>query len=160
MGCRSIAALRDTERRESERGFTLVELLVIVLILAILFSIAVFAVVNAIPSSSTAACKSNFKTVETAAETFKAQVGTYPSAFSDLTSQRMGLNAVLDGPWIKEAPNTYTPGATPTITNKASYGLAIDTATQSIAVGTIKANGAQGDSGTPLVDGNANCSRA
>ena len=69
-------------RREmgDEGGFTLIELLIVIVILGILAAIVVFAVQNLSKSSSKASCGSDVKTVETAAEAFKAQVGSYPNS--------------------------------------------------------------------------------
>jgi general secretion pathway protein G len=141
-------------------GFTLVEILVVITILGLLAAVVVFAVTAAVPGGARAACESNYKTVEMAAEAYKAQVGKYPTQFAQLTNTTTGLNGSTDGPWLKEAPDTYTPGSSPNITHNASYGLAIDSTSDSIAVGTIKANGATADSGTPLAGGNQNCAQA
>jgi prepilin-type N-terminal cleavage/methylation domain-containing protein len=148
------------EPQNRDGGFTLIELLVVMVILGIVASIAVFAAINAEPPSARAACQTSFKTVETAAEAYRAQIGHYPTQLTDLTGQTPGLNGGMDGPWLRDPPNAYTPGATPSITNGGIFGVAIDSSTQSIAVGTIKANGALGDTGTPLEDGDANCTQA
>lgn len=136
----------------------MIELLIIMLILGVLAAIVVFAVIDAEPQSSRAACQANYNTVETAAQAYKAQVGFYPTQISDLTVQHLGTTLVMDGPWLKESPNVYTPGSPPTITHGGSYGLTIDAATQTIQIGTIKANGAQADSAP--VDGIGNCVHA
>jgi general secretion pathway protein G len=62
-----------------EGGFTLIELLIVIVILGILAAIVVFAVQNLSSTSAQASCKSDFKTVETAVEAYKAQTGNYPS---------------------------------------------------------------------------------
>jgi type II secretory pathway pseudopilin PulG len=138
----------------------LIELLVMLVILSIVAAIVVFAVINAEPNSAQAACQSTFKTVETAAEAYEAQTGGYPAQLTALTAQAPGLDGAMDGPWLKDLPDTYTPGATPSITDNGMYGVTIDSATKSIAVGTIKSDGALADTGTPMVDGDANCSQA
>ena len=66
------------EERGDEGGFTLIELLIVIVILGILAAIVVFAVQNLSSSSSKASCGSDQKTVETAVEAYKAQVGVYP----------------------------------------------------------------------------------
>jgi general secretion pathway protein G len=144
----------------SDGGFTLVELLVIIVVLGIVASIVVFAVIDAAPDSARASCQTTFKTVESAAEAYKAQTGQYPAQLGNLTETARGLDGLMDGPWLKDLPATYTPGATPSITGNEIYGLSVDSATNSIAVGTIKANGAVSDTGTPMVDGDANCAQA
>lgn len=64
--------------RSAESGFTLIELVIVVVILGILAAIAVVAVGSMTGTSAQAACKSDFKTVEVASESFKAETGSYP----------------------------------------------------------------------------------
>ena len=127
---------RLRERREQhaeEGGFTLIELLIVIVILGILAGIVVFAVQNLTSSSAKASCGSDFKTVETAVEAYKAQVGAYPGGAVASGEQlnpagsvaagypaagTPGLEALLgtatdpggnaDGPWLKDTP--YNPG--------------------------------------------------
>ena len=65
--------------QESDGGFTLIELLIVIVILGVLAGIVVFAVGNARSDSATSACKADVKTVNTAAEAYKATNGSYPS---------------------------------------------------------------------------------
>lgn len=87
-------------------GFTLVELLIVVVILGILAGIAVFAVGSMTQNSAEAACKTDFNTVEVAAEAFKAQVGAYPGG-----SYNSGLSASAGSVTGYQVP-------TPTATDK------------------------------------------
>ncbi len=70
---------RRREEEGDEGGFTLIELLIVIVILGILAAIVVFAVQNLTGSSTAASCGSDFKTVQTAMEAYKAQMGAYPS---------------------------------------------------------------------------------
>jgi prepilin-type N-terminal cleavage/methylation domain-containing protein len=70
---------RRREEQGDEGGFTLIELLIVIVILGILAAIVVFAVQNLSSSSSQASCGSDYKTVETALEAYKAQMGGYPN---------------------------------------------------------------------------------
>lgn len=95
------------EQRGGEGGFTLIELLIVIVILGILAAIVVFAVQNLTGQASTAGCQSDYKTVETAAEAYKAQMETYPASISTMTStatQPGTTNTV--GPWLKDVPNS------------------------------------------------------
>jgi general secretion pathway protein G len=60
-----------------ERGFTLVELLIVIVILGILAGIVVFAVGNLTSSAKTNACSTEKSTIITADEAYKAQNGSY-----------------------------------------------------------------------------------
>lgn len=98
-------------------GFTLVELMIIMLILAILASIIVFAVQSLEGSTAASACLSDYKTIETAQETYRGQVGVSADSFADLLGTAVGLTGQEVGPWLKEAPSTthgYVIGFDPT----------------------------------------------
>src|SRR5438552_13932044 len=60
-----------------ERGFTLVELLIVIVILGILAGIVVFAVGNLTSSAKSNSCATEKSTVITADEAYKAQTGSY-----------------------------------------------------------------------------------
>ena len=107
---------RLMEKRD-EGGFTLIELLVIILILGILASIVVIASINMTHASSASACKSDYKTIETAQEAYRTQVGSSATSFHALEIQQPGLNQPLVGPWIKETPSSpyYTISFWPTL---------------------------------------------
>jgi prepilin-type N-terminal cleavage/methylation domain-containing protein len=123
---------RDEEGREG--GFTLIELLIVIVILAILAAIVVFAVQNLTGQSAKAACNTDYKTVESATEAFKAQTGAYPggtysggvtvtavadpTGYTSPTVSAATLNGIdflmqstdtdgsgnAMGPWLKDAP--------------------------------------------------------
>jgi general secretion pathway protein G len=91
----SLERLRQRREDDQEGGFTLIELLIVIVILAILAAIVVFAVQNLTKQSATAACQSDFKTVETATETFKAQLGDYPNTADEGTGNTYPNGATL-----------------------------------------------------------------
>ena len=62
----------------SHEGFTLIELLIVIVILGILAGIVVFAVGSAKSDSVSSSCKADVKSVNTAAEAYKATNGAYP----------------------------------------------------------------------------------
>jgi general secretion pathway protein G len=77
------------ERRHSgepsESGFTLIELLIVIVVLGILAAIVVFSLTGVSGQSKTAACTTDAKSVETAADAYQAYYGSWPSAMSVLT---------------------------------------------------------------------------
>jgi general secretion pathway protein G len=144
----TIARLRKRQSilKDREGGFTLIELLIVIVILGILAAIVVFAVQNLTGQSKSAACQAQVKTVETAQETYKAQVGVYPTAYTDLTGTHVGLDGSTDGPWLKDVPPTSGP-----------YLVTID-GNGNTQVQTVKASGAQADK--PATTGTVNCAFA
>ena len=60
-------------------GFTLIELLIVIVILGVLAGIVVFAVGSARGDSVKSSCKADLKSVNTAAEAYKAKKGSYPT---------------------------------------------------------------------------------
>ncbi len=69
-----------TARRENERGFTLIELMIVVAIIAILAGILIPNFVNARSQAQTAACESNLRSIATALELYYADNQVYPTA--------------------------------------------------------------------------------
>ena len=76
--------------RRSDSGFTLTELLIVIVILGVLTGIVVFAVGAFTDRGEVAACKADMKTVESAVEAYRAQTGAYPAAdaLGSATSER------------------------------------------------------------------------
>lgn len=138
-----IAQLHRRNRGEdTDEGFTLIELLIVVVILGILAAIVVFAVQNLGGQSAQSACQSDVRTVESALELYRAQIGDYPGGTVDpgvtvtaagatgSSTAASGIDSSIDdlmgtaasatanyGPWLKEAPrnpNHYEIGVSTT----------------------------------------------
>jgi prepilin-type N-terminal cleavage/methylation domain-containing protein len=76
------------KRRESgdasEFGFTLIELLIVIVVLGILAAIVVFSLTGVSGQSKEAACTSDAKSVEIAADAYQAKTGAFPTELSVL----------------------------------------------------------------------------
>jgi prepilin-type N-terminal cleavage/methylation domain-containing protein len=70
---------REDHKNVIEQGFTLVELLIVIVILGVLAGIVVFAVGNLTSNAKTNACTTEKSTITTALEAYKAQTGAYPT---------------------------------------------------------------------------------
>jgi type II secretion system protein G len=107
-------ALQRMVAKRDQGGFTLIELLIVIIILAILAAIVVFAVGSTNTNAIASSCNADAKSVETALEAYKAQIGSYPANLNVLTSgpTNTTVNGVAEsvGPWLKELPatNNYT----------------------------------------------------
>ena len=74
-----------THKRD-QNGFTLVELLIVVVILAVLAAIVVFAVGSTQENSLAASCSTDAKAMQSALQEYKALVGDYPGGVTLQTS--------------------------------------------------------------------------
>jgi general secretion pathway protein G len=113
---------RIREIRKNDKGFTLIELLIVIIILGVLAGIVVFAVGAFNDRGVNAACKSDKKIVEVAAEAFKAKSATksYPAGADDAAR----INALVTGGFLREAPDT-TNGYTVTLDAAGVVGPAV-----------------------------------
>ena len=82
--------------RRNDSGFTLTELLIVIVILGVLAGIVLFAVGSFTGRGETAACKAAMKTTEVAVETYKANNSGNPPGT---------LQVLVDGGYLKELPS-------------------------------------------------------
>jgi len=71
--------------KKNDEGFTLVELLIVIVILGILATVVVFAVQGITDDSRQNSCDVGQRTVQTAVEAYYAENGAFPSAMADLS---------------------------------------------------------------------------
>lgn len=67
--------IEEVQAEKKDKGFTLVELLIVIVILGILATVTVFAVRGITDQGQTSACQADQKTLETATEAYFAQEG-------------------------------------------------------------------------------------
>lgn len=141
------------------RGFTMIELLVVILILAILMAVALPLYLRAVRDSQRQTCRSNMQTIANACQAYKVRSAShaYPTAVSDLvgTSNDYDLQAAPRCPTDSGTDTTddYTIATNTdgTITIMcAGDGDSGNDATFHNALGTTTADGNQGF--TPGVD--------
>lgn len=105
------------------RGFTIVELLIVILILAILMSVALPMYLGTLTSSERSACRANMETIAHAEQSYRARTSPY-SYTTDLTL----LNSDLI--------------STPTCPAGGTYSVVISSGTQTAQNGrTVPAGG-------------------
>jgi general secretion pathway protein G len=96
-----IRSSEDFEQKNLlQKGFTLVELLVVIVILGILAAVVVFAVGGTTDNAQDKACKAERSTVEAAVEAYKASTGDYPTNESNLVNG--------DAKFLRSTPTYYT----------------------------------------------------
>lgn len=83
--------------REGERGFTLIEMMIVVAIIAILVGILVPNFMRARAQAQTAACEANLKEIATALELYQTDHQQYPNVTSptDVTNQEANIGSYL-----------------------------------------------------------------
>ncbi|MGQ9454324.1 MAG: prepilin-type N-terminal cleavage/methylation domain-containing protein [Armatimonadota bacterium] len=111
-------------RKARRRGFTLVELLVVIVVLAVLAAIVLPKFMDSSRRSKESALRSDLKLLRNAIGLFFTDTGTYPKQLSDLaatSAPAQGLDssgsdvninpADWHGPYLQEIPNDPISGA-------------------------------------------------
>ena len=83
--------------RKSEGGFTLVELLVVIVILGILAAVAVFAVGGISDKGKASSCKADVSSVATASEAYYAKNSAYAADIAALVTAKFLRSAPATG---------------------------------------------------------------
>lgn len=84
--------MRNFSLSATRKGFSLVELLVVIIIIAVLAAIAIPKFVNSGQRSREAALKADLKLYRNAIELFSNDTGAFPNALSDLTATTAPAN--------------------------------------------------------------------
>ncbi len=94
-------------KKEHHGGFTLVELLIVIVILGVLAAIVVFAVGTTSQNAVAASCSADAKSVETALNAYDAQMAVYPASVGALaTTASVPNGGGWVGPWLRATPGT------------------------------------------------------
>ena len=88
---------------KNEAGFTLIEIVFVVIILAILAGVALLSFGGLDTQAKDAVVQADFRTLATALKVYKAQTGAFPAALNDLVTASGNYEPVLDG--VPEDPN-------------------------------------------------------
>lgn len=80
--------MRNGERARRGRGFTLIELIVVMAIVALLVSLAAPRYVHAVDRAREASLRSSLRTVREAIDQFAADRGRYPLSLPELVASR------------------------------------------------------------------------
>jgi general secretion pathway protein G len=134
---------------KQDKGFTLVELLIVIVILGILATVTVFAVRGITDRGQDNACAVDARTLSTSIEAFYAQEQRNPTQLSELT---VGVGTNPE-PILKDVPQNFT-----FVPEDGANVLAVDSGT--VAVGAaqplVNANGGTPTGPLPAVnDGTA-----
>lgn len=90
-------------KKKNNKGFTLIEILIVFVIIGILLSIVGLNLTGKTTEARKLAAKANIKQFETALKMFYQDNGYYPST-------EQGLKALVEKPAFGKIPNTYPAG--------------------------------------------------
>ncbi len=102
MNIRSRRRVRQ-EARLRAAGFSLIELMIVIVILGVLSTMVVLNIAGAPDEARVSKAKADIQTLESALILYKVQNGFYPTT-------EQGLKALVEKPTAKPIPRTYPPG--------------------------------------------------
>ena len=97
--------IRKKRRRRADEGFTLVELMVVLVILGLLATIVIINVVPAVDKASETRAKADIEMIDQAVQRFYLDNRRYPTTEEGLASLQPYLRRASQDPWNR--PYTY-----------------------------------------------------
>ena len=103
MVTRSLRQARQAVRRHGERGFTLVEIIVVITIIALIMTLVGPRVLNYLTESKVKAAKIQIESLASALDLYFLDTGQYPSNAEGLNAlvQRPGSSPGWSGPYLR-----------------------------------------------------------
>jgi prepilin-type N-terminal cleavage/methylation domain-containing protein len=118
---------------KNQRGFTIIELLVVVAVLAVLTLISFTVYSNVQSRSRLAKAQADTRALASAIGTFEAHMGQMPAALSDLTVSQTNSLGQIGGPFM--ASNVVPPpGWTYTYSTGGTFGYSLTASGDSTTV--------------------------
>ena len=107
------------KKRNAKRGFTLVELMVVVAIIGLLATVVTVSVISQKEDADNTRAKADMKVLSDALDLFKLNLGYYPNSFEELNTRPSRNGNKWRGPYLREFPPRdpwgnpyeYTPGS-------------------------------------------------
>jgi type IV pilus assembly protein PilA len=90
---------------QGDKGFTLIEILIAIVLVGILSAVAVVGISNLVSKGSTSACTASADASRAASAVYFASNNTYPPAFADMV---VGTAAVVGPPAVAAVPASLT----------------------------------------------------
>ncbi len=87
----------QNQQRRKQKGFTLIELMIVVAIIGVLSAIAVPAYKNYVTKSEVASGLATLKSIITPAELYYQEKGAYPTDIDDLNEVGVGSGSIKNG---------------------------------------------------------------
>ena len=96
--------------KDNKKGFTLVELMVVVIIIGVLVAIAIPVYNNVSGTAKTNACQANLRTIDGAYQVYLANDGTAVGAVGDINVAANDLEVALVADYLTQIPSCPADG--------------------------------------------------
>lgn len=156
-------SLENIKRMKSEKGFTIVELLIVIVIIGILAAIVIVAYAGITQRANTSKAQANADSVQKLAETINADSGSYPTSITAFTTGTTTSKLPSGITLVRPAGTTLSALQTAAVNTAGTAGTFIPASNyDTLAVSMISGGGGvilyrQGDGtlGSPVYYGSA-----